>query len=215
MAVRTLVVDDHNLMRDGFRALLSRIEGVTVVGFARCGAEAVALVEELKPDLVTMDISMPDMDGIQATERILSCTTGVRVLMVSVEASRQSVDDALKAGASGYMLKDHAVEELADAIEVVTAGRIYLSPHIAQTVLQAEADRVDRSETAVSNVLTPAEREVLRLLAAGHSIRQAADALAIPVKSVEAHRAGIMQKLSLDSVTDLVKYAIREGLVSL
>ena len=213
MSIRILLADDHQILREGLAAILEQQEGFAVAGQAADGRTAVRLAQELKPDLVIMDIGLPELNGIEATRRIVAEVPGVKVIALSMHADRHFVKGMLTAGASGYLLKYSASQELLRAIDAVMAGRVYLSPDIAGIVV--EDFKAASPDSSAFAVLTPKEREVLQLFAEGKITRQIAETLGVSVKTVEAYRRQIMEKLKCESFADLVKYAIREGLTSL
>ena len=212
--MKILLVDDHRLFRDGLRPLLARQPDMEVVGEAGDGREALRLVADLAPDLVLMDVSMPGMDGLQATRAILAAHPTVRVVILTMHADRAFVAEALKAGAVGYLLKEAPFADLVLALRKVHAGRLQLTPSIAEMVV-ADYVLLARGEGIVASPLSDREREVLRHIAGGLSTKEIAFQLGVSVKTVETHRKQIMDKLDLRSVADLTKYAIREGLSSL
>jgi DNA-binding NarL/FixJ family response regulator len=215
MSIRILLADDHKIMRDGLRTLLAQQADMEVVAEADNGRTAVALARELEPDVIIMDIGMPEMNGIEAARQIRRHQPAARVIALSMHSDRRFVAGMLGAEASGYLLKDCAFEELAHAIHTVMSGQVYVSPGIAKTVLEDYARALAGREAAEGPPLSPREREVLQLLAEGKSTKQIARALSLSVKTVETHRAQVMSKLGLHSVAELTKYAIREGLTSL
>jgi DNA-binding NarL/FixJ family response regulator len=186
-----------------------------VVGEAEDGRSAVDLAKKLMPDVVVMDVKMPDMNGIEASHQILSELPKVKVIALSMYDDRRFVLDMLKAGAQGYLLKDSAFEELAQALRLVMANKTYLSPGVAEVVVKDYVSLGSRSSQSVSSVLTARERQVLQLIAEGKRTSQIADILHIGVKTVDTHRQQIMNKLRTRSVAELTKYAIREGLITL
>ncbi len=215
MAVRILLADDHKIVRDGLRSLLEKQQGMEVVGEAENGRLALELARQKKPDVVIMDVSMPDLNGIEATRQMLAAQPGVRVIALSMHSDRRLVAGMLQAGASGFLLKDCAFDELARAINAVMSNQPYLSPRITGTVIQDYVRRMTPSESSTADALTKREREVLQLLAEGWSPRQIGTHLYVGTKTVETHRRRIMQKLGLHSIAELTKYAVREGLTSL
>lgn len=215
MAIRVLIADDHKILREGLQALLQKLPDMEVVGEADDGRAIVGLVKKLVPNIVLMDVAMPDLNGIEATRQILVETTGVKVLALSMHTDRRFIAQMLHAGAAGYILKDCAFEELAVAIQTVVANRIYLSPRVSDVVIDSFIHRLPLTESADAPVLTPREREVLQLLAEGRTTKMIADMLHISVKTVETHRKQIMDRLNLRSLPELTKYAIRQGLTSL
>lgn len=215
MTVRVLLADDHQLFRDGLRSLLQRSPDFTVVGEAGDGLEALRLCNELRPDIVLLDISMPGLNGVEATRRIAAEAPQTRVLILSMHADRRFVAETLRAGASGYLLKDSAFPEVVRAIQAALQGHVFLSPAITDVVAQDFAVRVPPPQNSAFQLLSPREREVLQLLAEGRATKEIAGQLSVSTKTVETHRRQIMEKLGLHSVAELTKYAIREGLTPL
>ena len=211
MKIKVIIVDDHQMVREGLRSLLVGEKDMEVIAEAGDGWEGVRLAEKLAPDVVIMDIAMPELNGIEATRQILARTTGVRVMVLSMHSDKRFVERTLKAGASGYLLKDCAFEELVRAIRTVMAGQIYLSPGIASLVVRGYLENGLDSPS----VLSAREREVLQLITEGKSTREIGLLLHISIKTVETHRQQIMKKLHLRTVAELTKYAIREGLTTL
>jgi DNA-binding NarL/FixJ family response regulator len=209
--VRVLVAEDHALVRAGLCSLLQRIEGVEVVGQAGTGREAVQLASRLHPDIILMDIAMPELNGIDATARMNEACKDSRVIIVSMHANETYVREAVKAGAAGYLVKGAEVEELEQALTAVAGGNSYFSPSVAKHL--ATITRQGGEATAPERVLTPRQREILQLVAEGKTSKEIAQALALSSKTVEAHRAQIMARLGLRNVSDLVRYAIRIGLI--
>lgn len=214
--IRLLLVDDHDVVRSGIRALLEAQEDMQVVGEASSGSEAVAVSVELIPDVVLMDITMPGMDGMAATREMAECCGEVAVLALTIHEGREYFFEMLNAGASGYVPKSAAAEELMIAIRAVARGEVYIHSSVAQLLLQ---DHLRRSQTddgdGVMDDLTDREREVLTLVAEGLLNREIGDELGISPKTVARHRENIMRKLGLHSRTDLVKYAIKIGLIGI
>lgn len=211
MKIKVIIVDDHQMVREGLRSLLVGEKDMEVIAEAGDGWEGVRLAEKLTPDVVIMDIAMPELNGIEATRQILERTTGIRVMVLSMHSDKRFVERTLKAGASGYLLKDCAFEELVRAIRTVMAGQIYLSPGIASLVVR---EYIENGLDAPP-VLSAREREVLQLITEGKSTREIGLLLHISIKTVETHRQQIMKKLRLRTVAELTKYAIREGLTTL
>ncbi len=214
-AVRILMADNHKLFIDGLGSLLERRPGMEVVGAARDGLTAVRLAAELKPNLILMDISMPELNGIEAARKVLQELPAVKIIMVSMHADRRYVIESLRAGAKGYLLKDSASEELLDAIERVSAGEVYLSGKMSGEIIQDYLRFTETGEAGAFSLLSPREREVLQLLAEGFSTKEIAGRLSVSVKTIETHRKQIMDKVDLHSVAELTKYAIREGLTQI
>lgn len=216
MNTRLILADDHAMVREGLKALLERDKNIQVVGEAENGNETVILAAKVRPHIVVMDVAMPDMNGIEATRRIVGANPSTRVVALSAHANKGFVREMLSAGASAYVLKTRAYEELVRAVREVMKGKKYLSPDIARGVVD---DYVELSSSLSDNpaftVLTDREREVLQQLAEGKTTKEMADALNVSVKTVETHRRNIMEKLDLYSVAELTKYAIREGVTSI
>jgi DNA-binding NarL/FixJ family response regulator len=214
--VRVLLVDDHDLVRTGVRLVLQRLEGVEVVGEAGDGREAVRLVETLKPDLVLMDIMMPSLNGLEALKHIGQKSPGTRVVVLSMNSSEEYVQQSLASGACGYLVKNIAPAELDTAIRAVMRGETYISPEVARHPDLAALRRGGGASLDQSSYdrLTPRQREVLQLIAEGHSTKEIARKLDISVKTVEMHRAQLMTSLDIHDVAGLVRYAIRRGIVS-
>jgi len=213
--ISIILVDDHVIMRDGLRHLLSSESDIEVIGEAANGREAVKLVLSKKPDIVIMDIAMQDMNGIEATRQIKNENPEVKVIALSMHSERQIVVGVFRAGASGYLLKESSSLELVDAIRTIHLGRKYLSQKISDIVLQEISEvKKDTGEIGV-DVLTNRECEILQLISEGNSTKKIADVLFISPKTVESHRANIMEKLDIHNIPELTKYAIRAGLTSL
>jgi len=211
---RILIADDHRITRQGLRSLLEKESDMEVVAEAQDGRTAVELAKKLLPDVVIMDVSMPDLNGIEATRQIISRCKGVKVIALSMHSDTLFVTEMLKGGVSGYLLKDCAFEELAGAIRSVISGKTYLSPSISGVVVNGYLNRVAGFAPSRS-VLTDREREVLQMIAEGKSTKQTALKLHISVKTVETHRRQIMNKLNIFSVAELTKYAIRKGITTI
>lgn len=216
MSIRVLIVDDHTLFREGLCALFSSESNVEVVGEAAGGEEAVRKALELKPDVVVMDLMMPGVNGIEATQRIRTALPEVKVLVLSMYDDEEHVQRLLAGGASGYMLKRATSDELVRALKEVVAGGMPLDPAVAAKVVKDYVRRVQgEAEPEASPELTPRELEVLRLVAGGLTNQAIAERLGISRKTVDVHRTNLMRKLDLHDVTELVKYALRRGLISL
>jgi len=214
MSTTILLADDHQLMREGLVALLQRQDDMEVVGEAVNGIQAFDLTRQLDPDVVIMDINMPELNGIEAARKISKHCPGVKVLALSVHTDQNFVLDMLRAGAAGYLLKDCALDELTLAIHMIMEDRYYLSPAITGTVLEDFLNNRGDLKTSLS-LLTIREREVLQMIAEGNSTRAIAESLGISTKTVETHRLRMMNKLNLRNVADLTKFALREGLTTL
>jgi DNA-binding NarL/FixJ family response regulator len=213
--VRIVIADDHKLFRLGLSQLLNQQKLLTVVGEAATGFEAATLARELKPDIVFMDISMPELNGIEATRRIVDENPEVQVVILSMHADRRYIQEALRAGAKGYLVKDSAPEELLRAVAKVMRGQFYLSAQINEQVIADFIRLTESGSPTPFSLLSAREREVLQLLAEGKSTREIADKLNVSVKTVETHRQHLMDKLNMHTVAELTKYAIREGLTTL
>lgn len=213
--MRILLADNHKLFCDGLRTLFAKQPGVEIVGEASNGRMAVRLARELSPDLVVMDIGMPELNGMDATRQIRSELPRVKVLAVSMHSDRQYVAGMLSAGASGYVVKDSAFGELAQAVQVVMGGGRYLSPEIVGVVVEDYVQRLAPAAGSAVAKLSEREREVLQLMAEGHGTGEIAQRLHVSRKTIETHRKNIMLKLELHSIAELTKFAIREGLTSL
>jgi DNA-binding NarL/FixJ family response regulator len=216
MPAKILLADDHTIIRQGLCALLDKQPDIEVVGAVGDGRKAVELVRELRPDIVVMDISMPNLNGIDAARKIVGKMGSTKVIALSMHSSKRFVTEMLKAGASGYILKECLFNELLEAIRVVLNGGIYLSPGITGVVVDDYLQHLIIAENQPSvPALTEREREVLQLLAEGKSTKQIALQLHVSGKTIESNRRNIMDKLGICSVAELTKYAIREGLTPL
>jgi len=211
--MRILLADDHALVRAGIRALIEAIEGTTIVAETSNGREAVALAKAHTPDVVVMDISMPELNGIEATQQIREAVPRSRVLILSMHTTDDFVRRALKAGASGYLVKDSAPLELRMALEAVMRNEVYLSPRVSRGVVTRMVDGSPGGESSL-DALTPRQREILQLIAEGKSTKEIAFVLEVSVKTVESHRAALMERLDIRDVAGLVLYAVRHNLVS-
>jgi DNA-binding NarL/FixJ family response regulator len=217
--IRVLLADDHNLVRAGIRSLIQQLPGIEVVAEASDGREALSLVEIHRPDVVLMDIAMSELNGLEATARVVRDFPDVRVIMLSMHANEEYVWQALRSGAAGYLLKDAGIAELELAIKSVARGETYLSPPISKQVIEDYIQRVG-SETGhekmagpLSERLTQRQREILQLIAEGHTTQAIAQELNISVKTVETHRMQLMERLDIHDIAGLVRYAIRIGLI--
>jgi two-component system response regulator NreC len=213
--ITIIIADDHRLFRDGLRTLLDKQKNVRVVAETTDGAETVSSVVELKPDIVLMDISMSELNGIEAARRIASQGSATRIIMLSMHSDRRFVMESLKAGAMGYLLKDCAFEEVLLAVKAVNEGAMFLSSRISESVIKDYVAMARSVPGSVFSVLSAREREVLQLVAEGKSTKETAAKLHVSVKTVETHRKQIMDKLDIHSVAALTRYAIREGLIPL
>lgn len=212
MATKIILADDHAIVRHGLSKLLQQENDVEIIAQAKDGHMALDLVQELSPDIVIMDVAMPELNGIEAARLIARDHPNVKVIALSMHSGRKFVIEMIKAGASGYLLKDCAFEELSDAIKTVMANKTYLSPSITDVVVENYVRGNPEEGASAFSVLTQREREVLQLLSEGKTTKQIGRSLHISPKTVEAHRLRIMNKLGMDSVAQLTKYAIQEGL---
>ncbi len=211
-ALRILLVDDHALVRAGMRALLSSFPDFEVVGECENGAAAVELAAKLHPNVILMDIAMHGLNGLDATARIRNQSPEVRVIILSMHANEEYVFQALRSGASGYLLKDSATSELEFAVRAVARGETYLSPPISKAVVDGYVQRMISDQPL--DLLTPRQREILQLVAEGGSTKEIAHRLGLSVKTIEAHRAQIMERLGIHDIPGLVRFAVRAGLIS-
>jgi DNA-binding NarL/FixJ family response regulator len=212
-AISVLLADDHELVRAGFRALLQTISGVKVVAESDDGRKALESVRAHQPDVVLMDLAMPGLNGLEATARIAKEFPRTRVIVLSMHKSEEYVLGALKSGASGYLLKDASPSELETAIRSVARGDTYLSPPVSRQVIEDYRKRTGENQGPL-DLLTPRQREILQLIAEGRSTKDIADVLQVSVKTVETHRAQLMERLDIHDVAGLVRYAIRTGLIT-
>jgi DNA-binding NarL/FixJ family response regulator len=215
MKTLVMIVDDHQIVRDGLKAILHNQEGIGVIAEAENGRTALRLIKELQPEIVIMDIAMPDMNGIDATRRISSEHPDVKVLILSMHHDKRMVMEVFNAGARGYLLKECAADELLRAIRTILQRETYLSPKISSIVVK---DLIKRKKEEIPSEifsLSSREREVLQLLAEGKSMKEIAFTLDVSIKTVEAFRKRLMDKLKVNSIAELTKIAIREGLTSL
>lgn len=217
MPIRIVLCDDHQIIREGLRSLLEKQPDMSVVGEALNGIGAIKLVAEKKPDIVILDIAMPEMNGIAAARRIFEEYPKVKILALSMHSDHHFVTEMLEAGASGYMLKDGAFGELISAIRTINSGGLFISPHIAGNVLEEFARRVKPGQVANRHVtpLSQREKEILQLISEGHSTKEIATKISVSVKTVETHRQHIMRKVGAHNVAALTKYAVREGITGL
>ncbi len=214
--IKVIIADDHQIVRDGLRSLLEKEPDLEVLATVEDGRGTVRMAEELKPDVIIMDVSMPELNGIESTRQILRDNPGVKIIALSMHDDRRFVINMLKAGASGYLIKDCAFKELTKAIhQVVNKGKIYLSPEISGIVVNNYVTGPVEPDSLVYSILTPREREVLQLVCEGKTSGQIAASLYVSVKTVECHRSQLMHKLKINNLPDLVKFAIQEGLTSL
>ena len=214
-AVRILVADDHGVVRKGLRLILERHDGLEVIGEAADGREAVRLGEELSPDIVIMDVGMPQLNGIDATAQILHRNPRAGVIILSMHSDEGYIVRALSAGAKGYLLKDSAEEDLIQAVRIVAQGRPFFSPRITQTLLDDYVRQLRQKGLQDSyDLLTEREKEVLQLISEGKSNKEVATILGLSVYTVETHRTNLMQKLNLHNTAEIVLYAVRKKIIS-
>jgi DNA-binding NarL/FixJ family response regulator len=212
-AIRVLLADDHTLFRAGIRSLLEKVADVEVVGEAGTGLEALRLIEDRQPDVVLMDILMPELNGLDTTARVKEKLPHVRVIILSMNAAEEYVLQALRVGADGYLLKNVSPMELELAVRAVGQGQKFLASAVSKHVIESYSTRVSGQGTSLER-LTPRQREVLQLVAEGHSSKEIAAKLDLRVKTVEMHRAQLMAALDIHDVAGLVRYAIRVGLIT-
>jgi two-component system, NarL family, response regulator NreC len=215
MKTRVLIVDDHLIFREGLRSMIEKKPDIEVIGEAENGRKAIELTETLLPDVLIMDIVMPDINGVEATRQISGRHKNIKIIGLSMHEDGRFAAEMLKAGASGFLLKDSAFEELVDAINTVRTDGIYLSSKIKESMLKDYVGLLAKDSLSSFSTLSSREQEVLRLIAGGKSTKEIASQLGVSVKTVESHRLHIMGKLDTDNMADLVKYAIRAGLTSL
>jgi DNA-binding NarL/FixJ family response regulator len=227
VSIRVLLADDHDILRQGLKMLLSMQQEMQVVGEARTGWEAVVMTQELKPDVVVMDISMPDMDGLEACQLIRSQQPSTQVMMLTMHESEEYFLQSLRMGAAGYLVKKAAPSDLRMAINAIAQGGAFLYPGLAKALIRsyvtssasatpASHDRETMNTSSLAQalrVLTPREVEVLRLVAEGRTNQEIADQLTLSIKTVQTHRANVMEKLDLRDITHLVRFAVRYGLI--
>jgi DNA-binding NarL/FixJ family response regulator len=212
---RILLADDHEMVRAGLRSVLEKGPDLRVVAEADDGRKAIRLARELTPDVVVMDISMPEVGGIEATRQIMADVEDAKVIILSMHADQHTVGEALRAGAVAYLIKSGAAKELRQAIDAVLDGRVYLSPSVAAVMVDSYVRRTHGAGPGAVEKLTPRERDVLKALAEGKTNKEIAADLYISVKTVETHRAQLMEKLNIHTVAGLTKFALRHGLASL
>lgn len=217
MTIKILITDDHKITRDGLSALIEKQPNMEVIGEADNGRTAVELVDQLKPDVIIMDIRMPDLNGIDATRQILSNSPDSKIIALSMYSDSRYVKGMLQAGVSGYLVKSCAFDELVNAINAVVANQAYLSPSITDTVMKNYVESLSGGNNVQSpdSCLSSREREVLQLIAEGATADQISSQLHISVKTVSTHRRNMMEKLDIDNIADLIKFAVREGLTSI
>ena len=213
--MKIIIADDHKIFRQGLRNLFEQKLGATVIAESGDGLSTVELCSQHHPDIVIMDITMPRLNGIEAARQIKRDIPGIGIIMLSMHSDMRFIIESLRAGASGYLLKESAFEELTLAISTVKANRIYLSSEIADTIIKDYLTQRSQSEATAFSILTAREREILQLIAEGKTTKEIAAQHALSIKTVESHRQQIMDKLNLHSVAQLTKFAIREGITGL
>ncbi len=212
---KVLLVDDHTIVRQVLKALIDTQEGIEVVGDAEDGREAIEKAKQMAPNVIVIDITMPNLNGIEATRQIKKINPEIKVLVLTVHDNEEYIHRILQAGASGYLLKESAVSDLVSAINAVEKGDIFLSPSISKVVVKDYIRHVETESGDFDslNVLTNREREVLQLIAEGHTNKDIARILKLSIKTIDVHRSHIMDKLNIRDITGLVKYSIRKGLI--
>lgn len=215
METRVIIADDHTIIREGLKSLLEK-KGIQVIAIAKNGREAIAMAIKLRPDIVMMDISMPDLNGVEATAAICKKIPGTRVIALSMHSDKKIIDKMFASGASGYILKESAFDELYEAIQEVNSGNYYLSPSIARMYVDSQGNMFEDIEDIPRfKDISKKEREVLQLVAEGVKTKDIAEKLGVSIKTVETHRRNMMKKLSIFSIAGLTRFAIKEGIVSL
>lgn len=215
MAMKVLLADDHEIMREGLCALLRKDDNIEIIGQAADGRTAVEMAKRLQPDMVIMDISMPNLNGIDATRQMIAEIPGLMVMALSTHSDRNMVAKMLKAGACGYMLKESAFTELMTGINAMKAGHTYLCPRVSEIVLNDYVSLLSDPKRSSDDILTPREREVLQLVAEGYTTKEIALKLEVSAKTIDSHREHIKDKLGIHTIAELTKYALRDGLTAL
>lgn len=213
--MKVLIAEDHKLMAEGLCALINSRPDLDLVGVAHDGRAAVKLASQLTPDIVLMDIGLPKLNGLEATRQISNQCRGVKIMALSMHSEKRYVEGMIKAGATGYMVKDCMFDELSQAIDIVADGKTWLCRSVAGTVLDNYFENLRHNRSSAGTTLTNREREVLQLIAEGRNTKEIAGDLNVSIKTVETHRRQVMNKLEIHSVAKLTKYALREGLTSL
>ncbi len=213
--IKIMIIDDHVVVREALKGMIETQKDLCVIGEAGDGREGVLMARQCLPDVVIMDISMPKLNGVEATRQLLAECPNVKVLSLSMHSDEAFVTEMLKAGACGFLVKHCNLSELLTAIRTIAGGKTYLSPSVAGVVVDGFLGRQGQPERAAFKILSPREREVLQLLAEGQSTREIAEQLNLSVSTVETHRRQLKEKLNIDSVAGLIKFAIREGLTTL
>jgi two-component system response regulator NreC len=215
MSIKLVLADDHNLIRAGLQSLIEKETDLQIIGQASDGRQTVSLVQKLKPDIVIMDISMPGLNGIEATRQIKAMNENIKVIALSVHEEASYVRRMLKAGASGYLVKHSEFKELVEAIRAVAREQLYLSPHVSNQLVQDYLKHLPNDESTAFSMLSEREREILQLLAEGKTKQEIGGILFLSVKTIDSHRLNIMNKLKITTFSDLIRYAIREGISEL
>jgi len=219
MTINIILADDHHVIREGLRLLLDREKDLLVLAEADTGRSALSAVKKFNPDLVVMDVSMPELNGMEATRKIQSEAPGTKVLALSMYSDKRFVEGMFQAGVSGYILKNCIARELVSAIRLVAKGQVYISPEIAGTIVDGYLSRVvpqaDTNRRLQRKILTDREREILQLISEGQNSKEVAETLHVSSKTVDAHRRNIMEKVGVHSIAELTKFAIREGITTL
>ena len=214
MATKVLLVDDHKIMREGISALLRRYSEFEVVGQAADGRQALEMASQLKPDIIIMDVGMPNLNGVDATKQLLSMNPDLKIMALSTHSDGAVVAKMIKAGAKGYILKESAFEELIEGLNTLQDDRTFLCNKISKVVFSEYVGMVTNSKVTNGDGLTGREREVLQLVAEGHTTKEIAEILNLSTKTIDSHREHIMQKLGIRNIAGLTKYAIREGMTT-
>jgi len=215
MSTKIIVVDEHRILREGLSTLIAKQPDMEIIGEATDGREALDLADKLSPDLILMDVTMPNLNGIEATRKIKSKNPDIEIIALSLHSDRRYVLGMIDAGASGYLLKECAFEELVRAINTVMAKKKYLSPGISDILIEEYVKKNTQDKPTIYSKLTPREREILQLIAEGKNTKEIARRLSISIKTVATHRKHIKKKLKVESIAELTKIAIKEGLTSL
>lgn len=215
MKINIILADDHHVIREGLRLLLESEKDLLVLAEADSGRAALSAVKKFKPDLVVMDVSMPELNGMEATRRILSEAPGTKVLALSMYSDKRFVEGMFQAGVSGYILKNCIARELVSAIRLVAKGQVYISPEIAGTIVEGYLSRSVFYNDTNRKALTDREREILQLISEGQNTKEIAEILHVSTKTVDAHRRNIMEKIGTNSIAELTKFAIREGITTI
>ncbi|MFH2037578.1 MAG: response regulator transcription factor [Candidatus Zixiibacteriota bacterium] len=213
--IKILLADDHNLLIDGLRSLLERQKNIEIVGIAKDGLEAVELAAKYHPDIILLDISMPRLNGLDAARKIIRDLPNTKIIILSMHADRKYIQESIRIGARGYILKESAVGEVIEAIKEIQKGELFFCRSVRDQVLHEYIELIRNKDNTSFSPLSVREREVLQLLAEGKSTKDTASILNVSVKTVESHRKQVMDKLGLHSIAELTKYAIREGLTQL